>query len=79
MLFHFSQQNTLLSVPSYNTEITQHKHTIPIQTKSSNANNWKGLIYLFNFLMTTMVRKIWQEACGLQGMVLRVLMARSND
>jgi hypothetical protein len=41
-----------VALPSYNIEITPHKHTIPIATKSSNANNWKWLIYHFNFLMT---------------------------
>jgi hypothetical protein len=28
-----------LFVPSYNIEITPHKHTIPIATKSSKTNN----------------------------------------
>jgi hypothetical protein len=30
--------NTLLFVPSYNIEITPHKHTIPIATKSSKTS-----------------------------------------
>jgi hypothetical protein len=38
-LFHFSQQNALHSVSNYNTEITQHKYTIPIATKSSKTSN----------------------------------------
>jgi hypothetical protein len=31
-----------LSVQSIAIEVTQHKHTIPMQTKSGSAHNWQG-------------------------------------
>jgi hypothetical protein len=47
-LFHFSQQNMLHSVPNYNIEITPHKHTIPMVTKSSKTNNIGKVVSSFN-------------------------------
>jgi hypothetical protein len=49
-LVHFSQQNVLHSVPNYNTKITQHKHTIPIATKSTKTTIEKGWFSILNFL-----------------------------
>jgi hypothetical protein len=59
MILHFSQQNTLLSVPSYNIEITQHKHANPIQKKSSNANNWEWLILHFIPVSKLNGQRLW--------------------
>jgi hypothetical protein len=51
MLFHFSQQNTLLSVPSYIIEITPHKHTIPIATRIKQDKQLKrGWFIILDFL-----------------------------
>jgi hypothetical protein len=32
---------------NYNIEIAQHKHTIPIRTSTSKANNWKTVGSIF--------------------------------
>jgi hypothetical protein len=40
----------VLSFQSIAIGVTQHKHTVPRQTGSSNANNWNGLGQHFNFL-----------------------------
>ena len=47
-IFHFSQQNGLHSAPNYNIEITQHKHTNPIQTINQQYKQLKRV--WFNIL-----------------------------
>jgi hypothetical protein len=68
----------VFSFQSVAIEVHNHKHTGPRQTRSSNANNWNGLVQQFKFLMISMMREIWLET-WLTIYGLRVWMGKSND
>jgi hypothetical protein len=62
MIFHFSQQNTQLSVQSYNIEIAQHKHTITTQNKIKQDKQLKRVGSTFLISYDPVTREIWQKA-----------------